>query len=110
MAVVVDWEQYFQSIRIQCPWSLSSWREGKIDIQSWTGTVLPLSDWHARVYLVEGGDSVVEAMAEGLDFGEDEWLFSYPGYGPWATPVPVLIQQNRSTLEKLRNQLEKGQK
>jgi hypothetical protein len=32
-----------------------------------------------------------------------EWLFSYPGYGLYATPVPVLIQQNRQQLNQIRD-------
>ena len=52
-------------------------------------------------------NNIVEAMATELDTQdtECEWLFSYPGYGDYATPVSVLIQQDRSTLTKLRSQL-----
>jgi hypothetical protein len=52
-------------------------------------------------------DNIVEAMAEELDCQdiESEWLFSYPGYGDYATPVKVLIQQDRARLGKLREQL-----
>jgi len=57
--------------------------------------------------VVDYPDSVVEAMATELDSSdaECEWLYSYPGYGEFATPVKVLIQQNRSTLNNLRSQL-----
>jgi hypothetical protein len=40
--------------------------------------------------------------AQELDHGEYEWLFSYPGYGEFATPVGVLIQQDRKVLNDLR--------
>jgi hypothetical protein len=45
----------------------------------------------------------VEALSAALDHGDDEWLYSFPGYGPFATPVPVLIQQNRKELNDLRS-------
>lgn len=57
------------------------------------------------MYIVTVDNVALEALADQLDHGEDEWLFSYPGYGPWATPVPVLIQQNRLQLNQLRQQL-----
>jgi hypothetical protein len=60
------------------------------------------------MYIVDYPDSIVEAMATELDCDdqESEWLFSYPGYGEFATPVKVLIQQNRKTLDNLRNKLD----
>ena len=35
----VNWDQYFQSIRSVCPWSLQSFRQGRIDFVpfSWEG-------------------------------------------------------------------------
>jgi hypothetical protein len=51
---------------------------------------------------------VVTALAEAFDYTdtESEWLYSYPGYGEYATPVSVLIQQNRKELTRLRTQLD----
>jgi hypothetical protein len=59
------------------------------------------------MYILDLPDNIVEAMAEELDSNdqESEWLFSYPGYGEFATPVKVLIQQNRKQLNDLRNRL-----
>ena len=54
------------------------------------------------MYTVDTSNQIVEKMAEELDEGEYEWLFSYPGYGEYATPETVLIQQDRSVLTKLR--------
>lgn len=101
----VDWYSYFKSIRAQCPWSYLSYLKGKIDIVEYQGSVLPLGDYDARVYVISAADATVEAICAGLNYGEDEWLFSYPGYGPFATPVAVLIQQDRKTLNELRNKL-----
>jgi hypothetical protein len=99
----VDWRNYFKSIRTECPWSYRADQQGLIDITPWRGVVEPLGTYQARVYLIEASDQEVEALASALDHGEDEWLFSYPGYGEYATPVSVLIQQNRKELNQIRN-------
>ena len=101
----VNWREYFKSIRTECPWSYKADQQGLIDITPWSGEVLPLGHYQARVYLIEASDQEVEALASALDHGQDEWLFSYPGYGEFATPVSVLIQQNRKQLNDLRNRL-----
>jgi len=98
----VNWYEYFKSIRVECPWSYSAYLKGLIDIVEYTGDILPLGRYHARVYVINAPNETVEALAAGLDHGEDEWLFSYPGYGPFAAPVSILIQQNRSKLKELR--------
>jgi hypothetical protein len=60
------------------------------------------------MYIVDYPDTVVEAMALELDSDDQqsEWLFSYPGYGEFATPVKVLIQQNRAELTMIRDKLQ----
>jgi hypothetical protein len=97
------WADYFYKIREQCPWSLAAWNKGEIDIVAWTGEVLPLAGYQARVYIVQGTDAEVKALAKELDYGECKWLYSFPGYGPFATPDKVLIQQDRAELTRLRN-------
>ena len=104
-AADVNWYQYFKSIRVECPWSYQAFVKGQIHIVEYTGKILPLGDYQARVYLVNAPEETVEALAAGLDHGEDEWLFSYPGYGPYAAPMPILIQQNREKLRALRENL-----
>jgi hypothetical protein len=105
----VDWLDYFKSIQHECPWSLRAYQKGEIDIVDWLpgGTIPALASYQARMYVVDYPESVVEAMAEELDSQDTvcEWLFSYPGYGASATPVKVLIQQNRQLLATLRNKL-----
>jgi len=100
----VNWYDYFKSIRSQCPWSYAAYIKGKIDIVDYQNVKIPLGNYSARMYLVDLPNDAVEALALALDHGEDEWLFSYPGYGEYATPVAVLIQQNRKTLENLRQE------
>ena len=103
----VNWYDYFKSIREECPWSYAAYLKGKIDIVEYEGVRLPLGDYSARMYLIRAPDSTVTAIANGLDYDDQEceWLYSYPGYGDYATPVSVLIQQNRKELTNLRSQL-----
>jgi len=105
----VNWLEYFESIQQECPWSLRAYKQGAIDIVNWhdSDTLEPLGEYQARMYIVDYPDAIVEAMAEELDCDdqESEWLFSYPGYGDFATPVSVLIQQNRKQLNDLRSRL-----
>ncbi len=105
----VDWANYFRSIRTECPWSHRAYQQGLIDIVKWQGQTLPLGLYQARVYVIEASDQEVEALAQALDHGEDEWLFSYPSYGDYATPVSVIIQQNRARLNELRSKLNQGE-
>lgn len=101
----VDWAAYFKSIRVECPWSHAAYVKGLIDIVQYQGQVIPLGQYQARVYVVNASESSLEALAQTLDHGEDEWLFSYPGYGKFATPIKILIQQNRAELNQIRKSL-----
>jgi hypothetical protein len=105
----VDWLAYYKSIAKECPWSLRAYQQGLIDLQDWrdSKSIPPLDHYHARVWHVPYPDTVVEAMAEELDSIDPihEWLFSYPGYGEYATPIPVLIQQNRQQLNQIRDKI-----
>ena len=105
----VNWLEYFESIQRECPWSLRAYQKGEIDIVDWLpgSTIKGLENYQARMYILDLPDNIVEAMATELDErdSECEWLFSYPGYGEFATPVKVLIQQNRKQLNDLRTRL-----
>lgn len=101
----VDWSQYFKGIRQQCPWSWQAFQQQQIDIVDWQGYIVPLGQFQARIYICDVTDQELESLADRLDSESetDEWLFSYPGYGDWATPVRVLIQQDRIRLDLLRD-------
>lgn len=105
MEKAVDWQQYFLGIAKQCPWSMSAFKNNQIDIVPWAGKILPLGHYRARIYMIDAEYDVLESLTESLDHSEYEWFYSYPGYGPYATPQSVIIQQNRSELEFLRNKL-----
>ena len=100
----VNWYDYFKSIREQCPWSYAAYLKGLIDIVEYQGVKIPLGDYSARMYIISAPDATVVSIAEGLDHDDQEyeWLYSYPGYGDYATPVSVIIQQNRKQLQELR--------
>lgn len=100
----VDWLAYFTSISEQCPWSLRAYKSGLLDIQTWQGQIMPLGNMQARMYTVDA-DIDVEALAGTIESEGDEWLWSRPGYGPFATPVQVLIQQNAAELARLRKSI-----
>jgi len=103
----VDWLKYFRSIKTQCPWSYSAYVKGQIDIVKYQGHKHPLGDYQARLYLLNVATDTVEALCDSMAYDDDrdEWLFSYPGYGEYATAVPVLIQQNKQRLQQLRNEI-----
>jgi hypothetical protein len=106
----VNWLEYFESIQKECPWSLAAYKRDLIDIVNWQPgvAIAGLGAYSARMYVMDHPDAIVEAMAKELDTQDVacEWLFSYPGYGDYATPVSVLIQQNRQQLKNLRSQLD----
>jgi len=106
-AADVNWSEYFESIREQCPWSYVAYTKGLIDIVTYQGSALPLGNYEARVYILDEDQEHIESLCQRLDqeSESDAWLFSYPGYGPFATPVKALIQQDRAILEQLRAQL-----
>lgn len=106
----VDWAKYFQSIRAECPWGYRAYLQGQIDIVEYTGEIIPLAGYRARVYVLNTSQDSLEALCRALDQGDCEWLWSYPGYGPYATDVPVLIQQDRAELARIRLALNKDNK
>ncbi len=105
----VNWLEYFESIQRECPWSLAAYKRDLIDIVDWVPgkPIAGLGQYSARMYVMDYPDNIIEAMATELDTQDVlcEWLFSYPGYGEFATPVKVLIQQNRKELNTIRSKL-----
>ena len=98
----VDWNEYFYSIKSQCPWSWAAWRRSQIEIKPWQGRLEPLGQLQARVYTIDLNPRRLKKLAGKLDHGADEILWSHPRYKKYSTPVPVLIQQDRQYLNQLR--------
>jgi hypothetical protein len=105
--VDVDWLNYFESIKSVCPWSSAAHRHNKIDIQQGIDPK-PLDQYLARIYILNNITTRrLKKLAGTLERTRPDeiWFFSYPGYGPFATPVSCLIQQSRNHLENIRNNL-----
>ena len=104
----IDWTAYFESIVGVCPWSKMYWKKQKIDIQDWRGehNIQPLDDYVARMWIHRNASGRTLCNIHHRLNDErthEEWLYSHKQYGGHSTPVPVLIQQDRKTLEKARD-------
>lgn len=103
-----DWMAYFESIKTVCPWSWSAVLCGAIDITHWHSQVKDLDKNKARLYLAPNHKPrQLKKICDRLNRNRphEEWLWSHPKYGFNSTPVAVLIQQDRHTLEKARKNL-----
>lgn len=103
----VDWSAYFQRIKTQCPWSGQAYQRNLIDFVRWQGTPRPIGDFSARIYSTKLNRRRLKKLCKQLDQQdtECEWLWSHPSYGPYATEIPILIQQPRQILQLLRQKL-----
>lgn len=106
--VAVNWAAYFESIKTACPWSWSAQKKSLIDIQHWHSQAQDLEHYEARIYTAPNHKPrQLKKITDRLnrDRPLEEWLWSHPKYGHNSTPVPVLIQQDRSRLESIRKNL-----
>lgn len=100
----VNWEVYFQHIKPVCPWSGAAYKKGEIKITQWTGEIEPLGTNQAIVYVCpKYNRRRLKKLHKKVDNSpEYEWLWSEPTNGLNASPVPVLIQQDKRKLFDLR--------
>jgi len=100
----INWEVYFQHIKPVCPWSGAAYKKGEIKITQWTGEIEPLGTNQAIVYVCpKYNRRRLKKLHKKVDNSpEYEWLWSEPTNGPNASPVPVLIQQDKRKLFDLR--------
>lgn len=106
--VAVNWEEYFNSIRSVCPWSITAWRKQEIQITNWHSHILELGSLQARVYVApKHNPRQLKKMSDRFNAQRpnEEWLWSHPSYKHHSTPVPVLIQQDRAKLLHIRSKL-----
>jgi len=104
----VNWTEYFASIKSVCPWSKAYWSKQQIHIVDWTGDILALDHYVARVY--KHPTASARQLKKMMNrFNEqrpdEEWLYSHPKFGQHSTPVPVLIQQDYALLQSIRNHI-----
>ena len=104
----VSWTDYFASIVAVCPWSKKYWAQQRIDIVDWTGEILALDDYVARIYKhpTASARQLKKMINLFNDEREDEeWLYSHPQYGGHSTPIGVLIQQDYALLNSIRSSM-----
>ena len=111
----VDWKSYFERISNACPWSLEAYKKNEIQFFEGDIIIRDLSKSKANLYILPDIDvNDIYELAEELEelYSEYEFLWSHPDYtkgGNRATPVPVIIQQDKAELEYLRgNKQEKA--
>jgi len=111
----VNWTKYFAKIKGVCPWSYRAHMKDTIlfidysdvTINTWQ-LFLDATEYEAFVYKCPGKSSKwLNAKADEMNakYKKHEWLWSHPEHGGDSTPIPVLIQQDRETLTKLREQV-----
>lgn len=111
--VAVDWHTYFESIKEVCPWSWSAWHNDRIHFCRWSRTLQPLEHYEIRVHLCPNHSRrQLKAVTGYLNdhYTQYEWLWSEPGYGVYATPVPCILQQDAVQLETIRQRLAQREK
>jgi hypothetical protein len=102
VAVAVNWEEYFYSIKKQCPWSWAAWQQGQILVRR-QGQPQALGEYQAIVYVSNLNRRRLKKLCAKLNTSKEyEWLWSHPSYGAYGTPKPCLIQQDRSVLDEIR--------
>ena len=101
---MTDWAKYFEHIKPVCPWSGAAWKKGEIKVRHWNGKIEELGNNQAIIYICEGYNRRrLKKLCKKLDVSlECEWLWSEPTHGEYASPVPILIQQDRRKLFDLR--------
>ena len=100
----VNWSKYFDHIKSVCPWSYAAYKKGEIKIKEWSGVSEDLGNYQAIVYIVPNTTRRrLKKLCRKLDSSlEYEWLWSEPTNGDYASPVHILIQQDRRKLFDLR--------
>lgn len=121
----VNWLEYYTKIRKVCPWSYKSYTMGSIITIPYNevtfntfATAFSVCKSEAGVqtdcfvYVCEGkSPQWLEAKVEHLQsvdkYSDSEWLYSTPDDDDEgnATPVPVIIQQQKAQLETLRQKV-----
>ena len=109
MRGVDKWYEYFESIQDVCPWSFKAYKDNMINFYEKDLSIRNLEESEANIYIFPEGytDDDLYEIAEELNsmYSDYEFLWSHPDYtkgGNRQTPVPVIIQQDRKTLEILR--------
>ncbi len=108
----VNWAKYFAKIRGVCPWSYQAYMSDKILVVDYSDTdfktfakLFGHTEHEAFVYKCLGRSSEwLNKKCDHLNvlLNHCEWLWSHPEHEGDSTPIPVIIQQDKENLEKLR--------
>jgi hypothetical protein len=120
----VDWLNYYKSIQAVCPWSYRSYIMGGIitipydsntfntfasafkSCKSRDGVLTDCFVYVCRDKTPKWLETTVQELNREEKYTDSEWLYSTPDDDEGnATPVPVIIQQRKAQLEKLREQV-----
>ena len=113
----VSWAtNYFAKIRGVCPWSYKAHMKDNILFIEGGGErcygtwsyIYKSSNKEAFVFIEKGKNSEeLNAICEKYEkiYKHVEWLWSHPDEGGDSTPVPVIIIQDKSRLQTLREKI-----
>lgn len=109
MDAEVNWEEYFESIKEVCMWSVGAFKRGELLIVKWKSRCDPVDiprGKQAVIHLARyHNPRQLKKMCDRFNTQRqhEEWLWSHPQFGYNSTPVACFIQQDRKTLENARN-------
>jgi hypothetical protein len=114
----INWSKYYEAIKDECPWSSFAYTQGKLlhlDFKSYKHTTTQeemteqMNLW-AIAYI--NPDKTPDELNDWCEQRNKEqetctYFFSHPEHDPNgnATPIPMLIQQNRYVLELARDKV-----
>lgn len=110
-----QWSAYFQSISHVCPWSLESYRKGRILFLEYDPKLMAQNDinwsgeWHAIIYRSAPDDpEYLDDLVADMESDPSPncvYFWSHPDHtkgGYNQSPEPIIIQQCRANLESAR--------
>ena len=100
----IIWTKYFNHIKPVCHWSGSAWKKGEIKVRHWNGDIEEIGSNQAIIYICKGYNRRrLKKLCKKIDISlQYEWLWSEPTHGDYASPIPILIQQDKRKLFDLR--------
>ena len=114
----IDWQGYYASIKSVCPWSYKAYMNDNILVidyspncfKTWsclfTGTKYEAFVYKMPQVTAEELHTLCDHYNETLgDKYKSEFLWSHNEEGGDSAPVPIIIQQDKAQLEKLRNKI-----
>ena len=120
---MINWLEYFESIQSVCPWSLTSFKQGRIRFEFYNHSLIHRNDmyWNdqlldAVIYLnapddPEILDELIQNFQTDKNLQNCTYFWSHPDHtkgGCNQTPVSIIIQQSNKNLDQARAELRKA--